>query len=25
VSAGYTADGKKKYKRMFMIEKMRVI
>lgn len=25
VAAGYTADGKKKYKRMFMIEQMRVI
>ena len=25
VSDGYTVDGKKKYKRMFIIEKMRVI
>ena len=25
VSNGYTADGKKKYKRMFIIEQMRVI
>jgi hypothetical protein len=25
VSNGYTVDGKKKYKRMFIIEKMRVI
>jgi hypothetical protein len=25
VSNGYTVDGKKKYKRMFLIEKMRVV
>ena len=25
ISDGYTIDGKKKYKRMFIIEKMRVI
>jgi hypothetical protein len=25
VSDGYTVDGKKKYKRMFIIEKMRLI
>ena len=25
ISDGYTLDGKKKYKRMFIVEKMRVI